>query len=58
MKLIAVYAVLAAAGIAVAIGLGEIVETTYPSASLVSFMGLFFLMLGLAWVAAVRVTGN
>ena len=52
------YAVLAAAGIATAIGLGEIVEVTYPSASLLAFMGLFFVMLWLAWVAAVRVTGN
>jgi hypothetical protein len=58
MKLIVVYAILAAAGIAAAIGLGEIVEVTYPSASLLAFMGLFFVSLGVAWVAAVRVTGN
>ena len=58
MKLIVVYAVLATAGIAAAIGLGEIVEVTYRSASLLAFMGLFFLMLGVAWVAAVRVTGG
>jgi hypothetical protein len=58
MKLIVVYAILAALGVAVAIGLGEIVEVTYPSASLLAFMGLFFVMLGVAWVAAVRVTGG
>ncbi len=46
MKLIVVYAILAAAGIAAAIGSVEVVEMTYPSASLISFMGLFFLMLG------------
>ena len=58
MKLIVVYAILAAAGIATAIGLGEIVEVTYPSASLLAFMGFFFIMLWVAWVAAVRVTGD
>ncbi len=59
MKLIVVYAILAAAGIAAAIGLGEIVEVTYPSASLRGLPWHFSSpCCGLAWVTAVRVTGN
>ena len=58
MKLMVVYVFFAAIGEAMAVGLGEIVELTYPSASLLTFLGLFFVMLWAAWVVAVRVTGN
>lgn len=58
MKLIAVYAVLVALGETVAFGLGEFIEVTYPSASLLAFLAMTFMMLWAAWVVAVRVTGN
>lgn len=55
MKLLAVYSVLVAVGEAVAVGLGELVELTYPSASLLAFLGLFFLMLWVAWRGALLI---
>ena len=56
MKLLAVYTILVFASEAAAIGIGEVVELTYPRASLLTFLALFFLMLWLAWRAALRVT--
>lgn len=56
MKLLAVYTILVFASEAAAIGIGEVVELTYPKASLLTFLALFFLMLWLAWRAALRVT--
>ena len=58
MKLLVVYSVLVALGEALAVGVGEIVELTYPSASLLSFLAMFFAMLGVAWIAALRLTGD
>jgi hypothetical protein len=56
MKLLAVYAILVAVGEGVAVGLGELIELTYPSASLLGFLGLFFRMLWVAWRGALLVT--
>ena len=58
MKLLVVYVILVCIGGAAAMGIGEAVELAYPSASLLSFLGAFFLMLGLTWVGAVRLTGG
>ncbi|MGD9920562.1 MAG: hypothetical protein AB7V13_03820 [Pseudorhodoplanes sp.] len=49
MKLLAIYTLLVIVGESAAVGLGELVELTYPGASLLSFLGLFFLMLWVAW---------
>jgi hypothetical protein len=51
-----VYAAVLLAAEAVAVGLGEIVETYYPSASLIAFMVMFMVMLWVAWIIAVRLT--
>ena len=56
MQLLIVYAVLVIIGQAGAIGIGRLVETTYPPASLFAFLGMFFLVLGVAWVLALRLT--
>jgi hypothetical protein len=58
MKLLVVYAILVVVGAGAALGVGEIVELTYPSASLLSFLAAFFLMLGGTWYGAVRLTGG
>ena len=56
MQLLIVYAVLVVIGQAAAIGIGRLVETAYPTASLFTFLGLFFLVLGVAWMLALRLT--
>jgi hypothetical protein len=56
MQLIFVYAAILIVAEGVAIGLGEIVELYYPSASLIAFMALFLIMLWAAWIVAVRLT--
>jgi uncharacterized membrane protein YkvI len=58
MKLLAVYTILVALGEAAAVGIGELVELTYPSASLLTFLALFFAMLWVSWRAALRLTGD
>jgi uncharacterized membrane protein YkvI len=58
MKLLAIYAILVVVGEAAAIGLGELVEMTYPNLSLTAFLALFFLMLWLAWRIALRITAD
>jgi hypothetical protein len=55
MKLLAVYTILVAIGEAVAVGLGEIIELTFPDASLLAFLGQFFLMLWVAWRGALLI---
>ena len=55
MKLLAVYTILVAIGESIAVGLGEIVELTFPDASLLAYLALFFLMLWVAWRAALLV---
>jgi hypothetical protein len=54
MKLLIVYAILVVIGQAAAIGIGRMVEMAYPSASLFTFLGLFFLVLFFAWMLALR----
>jgi len=56
MQLLIVYAVLVVIGQAAAIGIGRMVEIAYPSASLFTFLGLFFVVLFAAWVLALRLT--
>jgi hypothetical protein len=56
MQLLIVYAVLVVIGQAAAIGVGRMVETAYPSASLFTFLGLFFVVLFVAWRLALRLT--
>jgi hypothetical protein len=56
MQLIFVYAAILIVAEGMAIGLGEIVELYYPSASLIAFMALFLIMLWAAWIVAVRLT--
>lgn len=55
MTLLAVHTILVAVGEAVAIGLGEIIELTFPNASLLTFLGLFFLMPWVAWRGALLI---
>jgi hypothetical protein len=56
MKLLLIYAGLVAVGEAAAIGLGEVFEITFPRASLLVFLGLFFFVLYAAWRLALRIT--
>lgn len=56
MQLLIVYAVLVVIGQAAAIAIGRLVETSYPTASLFTFLGMFFLVLGVAWMLALRLT--
>ncbi len=56
MQLLIVYAVLVVIGQAAAIGIGRMVEMAYPSASLFTFLGLFFIVLFTAWKLALRLT--
>jgi hypothetical protein len=56
MQLMFVYTAILIVAEAVAVGLGEIVEIYYPSASLIAFMALFLAMLWVAWIIAVRLT--
>jgi hypothetical protein len=56
MQLLIVYAVLVVIGQAAAIGVGRMVEMAYPSASLFTFLGLFFVVLFGAWRLALRLT--
>ena len=56
MQLLIVYAVLVVIGQAAAIGVGRMVEMAYPSASLFTFLGLFFVVLFGCWRLALRLT--
>jgi len=56
MKLMAVYALIVILGQAGAIAMGELVELTFPSASLFVFLGMFFAVLWFGWIAALRIT--
>ena len=56
MQLLIVYAVLVVVGQAAAIGIGRMVEVAYPGASLFTFLGMFFLVLFVAWRLALRLT--
>jgi hypothetical protein len=56
MKLIAVYVALVLIGETIAYFIGRTVEHWSQSASLPVFLACFFLVFGLAWVLAVRLT--
>jgi hypothetical protein len=56
MALIAVYLVLMIVGDFIAYLVGSFVEREWPSASLPVFLAVYFLMLGVTWVIAVKVT--
>jgi len=58
MQLMFVYLGVLIIAEAIAVGLGEIVEIYYPSASLIAFMALFLAMLWVAWLIAVRLTAR
>ncbi|MCK9919942.1 hypothetical protein MXD81_63510 [Microbacteriaceae bacterium K1510] len=55
MKLLAVYTVFVAIGQVIAYGIGRAVEAWSTTASLPAFLACFFLVLWVAWRAAVRV---
>jgi hypothetical protein len=56
MVLLLVYLVLVVAGNVLAYFLGLAVEWTFPVASLPTFLMMYFLVLWVSWVIAVRVT--
>ena len=56
MTLLAVYLALVIVGDLIAYAIGLVVERTVPTASLPAFLALYFLILWLAWVIAVRIT--
>jgi hypothetical protein len=56
MLLLVVYLLLVIAGNVLAYFLGLAVERTLPSASLPAFLTMYFLVLWVSWIIAVRVT--
>jgi hypothetical protein len=56
MSLLIVYVMLVIAGDFVAYFIGLAIERTVPVASLPAFLAMYFLLLWVAWVIAVRVT--
>jgi CDP-diglyceride synthetase len=56
MSLLIVYVALVITGDFVAYFIGLIIERTVPVASLPAFLGMYFLLLWVAWIIAVRVT--
>jgi hypothetical protein len=56
MVLIAVYAALTIIGTLCAYLVGLVVERTAPSASLLAFLAMYFLVLWFSWIVAVRLT--
>jgi hypothetical protein len=56
MRLIVVYLLFVLAGVAIAIGVGEVVEMWSDQASLFVFLALFFISLWAGWRLALRVT--
>ena len=56
MWLLIVYLALMMAGDFVAYLVGLVVERTVPAASLPVFLAMYFLLLWVAWVIAVRIT--
>jgi cation transporter-like permease len=56
MSLLIVYVVLVIAGDFVAYFIGLGIERTVPAASLPAFLAMYFLLLWVAWVIAVRIT--
>ena len=56
MYLLLVYVGLVIVGDVIAYFIGLAIERMAPGASLLSFLGIYFLFLYLAWVIAVRIT--
>jgi len=56
MALIAAYLVLMIVGDVIAFLVGKFVESQWPSASLPVFLAMYFIMLGVAWFVAVKIT--
>ncbi|MET0921509.1 MAG: hypothetical protein ABWY47_00085 [Xanthobacteraceae bacterium] len=56
MWLLTIYVVLMIVGDVADYLIGLVVERIWPEASLAIFLGLYFLFLWLAWVAAVKLT--
>jgi hypothetical protein len=56
MKLIAYYIVLLLVGDVIAVLLGLWIETIWPAMSMPIFLVLYFLVLWVAWIIAVRMT--
>jgi hypothetical protein len=56
MSLLIVYVALVIMGDFVAYFIGLVIERNLPVASLPAFLGMYFLLLWVAWVIAVRVT--
>jgi CDP-diglyceride synthetase len=56
MSLIVIYLALIIAGDLAAYFVGLLVERTVPAASLPTFLAMYFLVLWVAWLIAVRIT--
>jgi hypothetical protein len=56
MSLIIIYLALIIAGDLAAYFVGLVVERTIPAASLPTFLAMYFLVLWVAWLIAVRIT--
>jgi len=56
MRLIAVYVVLMITGDILAYFIGLFIEQRWPTASLPSFLAMYFLFLGISWIIAVKIT--
>jgi hypothetical protein len=56
MLLLVVYLVLMIMGDLVAYGIGRVIESQWPAASLPAFLAMYFLFLWVAWVIAVKIT--
>jgi hypothetical protein len=56
MRLLLTYIALALIGIAIIYFIGLTIERMWPVASLPAFLLLFFMVLWLAWLAAVKLT--
>jgi hypothetical protein len=56
MRLLVVYLALIVVGTLISYGLGYVIESTVPSFSLLTFLAMYFLSLGVCWFIAVKVT--
>jgi hypothetical protein len=56
MSLLAVYLALMVTGTFIAYLIGLVVERTVPSASLPAFLAMYFAVLWIGWLVAVRIT--
>jgi hypothetical protein len=56
MLLILVYLALIVGGTFGAYLIGLVIERNLPSASLLAFLAMYFVVLGISWIIAVRIT--